>query len=114
MDEADRCSRVGLIYGGKLVVCDTPRKIRSELEGEMVEFLTDEWQKAITLVQDLPGVLETQTYGEALHLLVDDGKKRLVQITEALSKNGIKFRGARVAPVRMEEAFISLIRRLEA
>ncbi len=114
MDEADRCSRVGLIYGGKLVVCDTPRKIRNELEGEMVEFLTDEWQKAITLAQDLPGVLETQTYGEALHLLVDDGEKRLAQITEALSTNGIKFRGARVAPVRMEEAFISLIRRLEA
>ncbi len=113
MDEADRCSRVGLIYAGKLVICDTPRKIRSELEGEMVEFLTDEWQKAKQLVQNLPGVLEAQTYGEALHLLVDDGKKRLTQITETLSTNGIKFRGARVAPVRMEEAFISLIQKLE-
>ncbi len=113
MDEADRCSRVGLIYTGKLVVCDTPRKIKDQLQGDMVEFLTSEWQKAKTLVEKLPGVLEAQTYGEALHLLVDDGKKRLTQITQALSKNGIKFRGARVAPVRMEEAFISLIRRLE-
>jgi ABC-2 type transport system ATP-binding protein len=114
MDEADRCSRVGLIYEGKLVICDSPRQIKKELPGEMVEFLTDEWQKAKTLVEDLPGVLEAQTYGEALHLLVDDGDKRLKQITETLTKNGIKFRGARVAPVRMEEAFISLIQRLEA
>lgn len=113
MDEADRCSRVGLIYEGKLVICDTPRKIKAELPGEMVEFLTDEWQKAKTLVENLPGVLEAQTYGEALHLLVDDGEKRLKQITKTLSTNGIKFRGARVAPVRMEEAFISLIQRLE-
>ena len=114
MDEADRCSRVGLIYEGQLVICDTPRQIKKELPGEMVEFLTNEWQKAKTLVAKLPGVLEAQTYGEALHLLVDDGNKRLPQITERLTKNGIKFRGARVAPVRMEEAFISLIQRLEA
>ena len=114
MDEADRCSRVGLIYEGQLVICDTPRQIKKELPGEMVEFLTNEWQKAKTLVAKLPGVLEAQTYGEALHLLVDDGNKRLPQITKRLTKNGIKFRGARVAPVRMEEAFISLIQRLEA
>ncbi len=113
MDEADRCSRVGLIYEGKLIICDTPRQIKAALPGEMVEFLTDEWQKAKTLVENLPGVLEAQTYGEALHLLVDDGKKRLKQVTKTLSKNGIKFRGARVAPVRMEEAFISLIQKQE-
>jgi len=113
MDEADRCSRVGLIYEGKLVICDSPRKIKDELPGEMVEFLTDDWQKAKKIVEKLPGVLEAQTYGEALHLLVDEGEKRLAEITRALSKKGIKFRGARVAPVRMEEAFISLIQRLE-
>ena len=113
MDEADRCSRVGLIYEGKLVICDSPRKIKDELPGEMVEFLTDDWQKAKKIVEKLPGVLEAQTYGEAPHLLVDEGEKRLAEITRALSKKGIKFRGARVAPVRMEEAFISLIQRLE-
>ncbi|MBL6961690.1 MAG: ABC transporter ATP-binding protein [Anaerolineales bacterium] len=113
MDEADRCSRVGLIYEGKLVICDSPRKIKNELSGEMVEFLTDDWQKAKKIVGKLPGVLEAQTYGEALHLLVDNGEKRLAEITRALTKEGIKFRGARIAPVRMEEAFISLIQRLE-
>ncbi|MBT3338135.1 MAG: ABC transporter ATP-binding protein [Anaerolineae bacterium] len=113
MDEADRCSRVGLIYAGKLVICDTPRQIKKELPGEMVEFLTNEWKAAKTLVEKMPGVLETQTYGEALHLLVDNGEQRLAQISEALTTNGINFRGARVAPVRMEEAFISLIQRLE-
>ena len=114
MDEADRCSRVGLMNEGKLIICDTPHKIKAMLPGEMVEFLTDEWQEAKILVENLPGVLETQTYGEALHILVDDGKKRLKQITKELSTNGIKFRGARVAPARMEEAFISLIQKQES
>ena len=113
MDEADRCSRVGLMYEGSLVICDTPREIKNQLEGEMVELLTDDWQRAKALAETLPEVREVQTYGEALHLLVDDGKKGLKLITKTMSKNGIKFRSARVAPIRMEEAFISLIRNLE-
>ena len=113
MDEADRCSRVGLMYEGKLVVCDSPKAIRETLHGEMIEFLTEDWKTAKALVEELPGVFEAQTYGEAIHLLVDDGRKRLRQVTRALSKNGINYRGARVAPVRMEEAFISLIQQLE-
>jgi len=113
MDEADRCSRVGLMYEGGLVICDTPREIKNQLEGEMVELLTDDWQRAKSLAETLPEVREVQTYGEALHLLVEDGKKGLKKITKAMYQNGIKFRSARVAPIRMEEAFISLIRKLE-
>lgn len=114
MDEADRCSRVGLMYAGKLIICDTPRAIKASLEGEMIALLTDEWQQAKEIVAALPGVLEVQTYGEALHILVDDGEKRLKPLTKSLSKNGINFREARVAPIRMEEAFISLIQRQES
>jgi len=114
MDEADRCSRVGLMYAGKLIICDTPRAIKASLEGEMIALLTDDWQQAKEIVAALPGVLEVQTYGEALHILVDDGEKRLKPLTKSLSKNGISFREARVAPVRMEEAFISLIQRQES
>lgn len=113
MDEADRCSRVGMMYEGELVICDTPKNIRAEIQGEMLELTLNEWQTAKTLTENLPGVLEVQTYGEALHLLVDSGKKRLPQIKRTLSRNGIKFRDVRLAPIRMEEAFISFIRRLE-
>ena len=52
-----------------------------------------------------------QTYGEALHLLVDNGKKRLPEIERALKKSKINYRNTRIAPARMEEAFISLIRK---
>jgi HPt (histidine-containing phosphotransfer) domain-containing protein len=63
---------------------------------------------------NLPGVLQVQTYGELLHLLVDSADERLPQIEAALQKNGLSYRGIRHAPARMEEAFISLIRQLEA
>ncbi len=114
MDEADRCSRVGLMYAGKLMVCDSPQGIRRQIAGDLIEIFPEDWQAAHQIVSGLPGVLETQTYGEALHLLVEDGKKLLPTIEEALNNEGITLNGARLAPKRMEEAFISLIRRIES
>ncbi|HUH98501.1 MAG TPA: ABC transporter ATP-binding protein [Anaerolineales bacterium] len=114
MDEADRCSRVGLMYAGRLVECDAPRRIREKLEGEMVEIQADDWQRALKTVAHLGGVREAQTYGESIHLLVDSARRRLPEIERALKKSRLAYRSIRVAPARMEEAFISLIRKLEA
>jgi ABC-2 type transport system ATP-binding protein len=114
MDEADRCSRVGLMYAGKLVECDSPKRIREKLEGEIIEIQPEDWQKALKTVASLNGVKEAQTYGESIHLLVDFGKRRLPEIERAMKKSRLKYRSIRIAPARMEEAFISLIRKLEA
>lgn len=113
MDEADRCSRVGLMYSGRMVICDTPQRIRDRLKGEVIELQPEDWRKTQENTLDLPGVLEVQTYGESLHLLVDSGEKRLPQIEKALKKKKIAYRSIRLAPARMEEAFISLIRKME-
>jgi len=113
MDEADRCSRVGLMYEGKLVKCAPPRQIRSQIAGELVVIYSEHWRDASEVIGSLPGVLEIQTYGEALHVLVDSGKKRLRQIEKTLKKESIKYKSARIAPMRMEEAFISLIRQMD-
>ena len=44
------------------------------------------------------GVHEAQTYGEAVNLLVDNGKKRLPQIERVLKKSKINYRSIRIAP----------------
>lgn len=113
MDEADRCSLVGLMYEGEMMVIDTPREIRSQIEGELIQIYPKDWQAAHDLIIKLPGVAEVQTYGEALHILVDSGQKRLPLITNNLKEHHIDYSNARIAPARMEEAFISLINRLD-
>ena len=114
MDEADRCSRVGLMYEGRMVVCDSPEAIRGRLVGEVVQVRTDDWQAARAVLGELPGVLETQLYGESIHLLVDSAEERIPEVQVALQEHGVGIQEIRLAPPRMEEAFISLIRRLDA
>ncbi len=114
MDEADRCSRVGLMYAGRLIVCDTPPNIHQSLAGEVIELQPVDWRAARSLLAVQPGVREVQTYGESLHLLVDEGNKRMPEIDAALSAAHLGYHGMRITPPRMEEAFISLIQELEA
>ena len=114
MDEADRCSRVGLMYEGRLVECDTPQNIRSKLDGDVIAIQAGDWQKVLETVAGLDGVREAQTYGEAVNLVVDDGARRLPEIQDILMNSKIEYRNIRIAPARMEEAFISLIRKMES
>jgi len=113
MDEADRCSRVGLIYQGKIVECDSPENIRQKVGGEFIKVVTHDWQKARDLILPLKGILEVQTYGEALHILVDSAAKHLGRIQKTLKKNKLDIMEIRVVKPRMEEAFISLIRKID-
>jgi ABC-2 type transport system ATP-binding protein len=118
MDEAERCSRVGLMYQGRLVICDTPSRVKGLIEGDLIEVhpLAEElgiglMRRAEATVAGLPGVLEVQTYGDLLHIFVDDAEQRIPQIKTALAGQAIQAEGLRQTQARMEEAFISLIRR---
>jgi len=114
MDEAERCTRVGLMYQGRLMVCDTPARIRQMIEGEVIELQVGAFRQARLLLQDAPGVVEVQTYGEMLHLIVDNAEERMPAIAARLEEAGIPVLSMRRTRARMEEAFISLIRRQNA
>jgi ABC-2 type transport system ATP-binding protein len=118
MDEAERCSRVGLMYQGRLIICDTPNRVKGLIEGDLIEVHPAAEERGIGLmrraeavVAALPGVLEVQTYGDLLHIFVDDAEQRIPQIKAALTDQSIQAEGLRQTQARMEEAFISLIRR---
>ena len=112
MDEADRCAVVGLIYQGRLAMCAPPAQIRSRVPGEMVELIPGDGRAARRVLAEMPGVLEIQTYGESLHVLVDSAGRRLPRLEEALREHEIAYKNIRQASPRMEEAFISLLRQM--
>jgi ABC-2 type transport system ATP-binding protein len=118
MDEAERCSRVGLMYQGRLIVCDTPVRVKGLIEGELIELRPAAEDRGVGLIRraeaavsSLPGVLEVQTYGDLLHIFVDDAAQRTPEVTAALAAQSIRAEDVRRTNARMEEAFISLIRR---
>ena len=111
MDEAERCSRVGLMFEGQLIVCDEPDNIKGLVTGELIELRPSDVWRAREIAAEMDGVQEVQTYGDLLHIFVDDAARRMPQVEARLLAQGIAVEGIRQTRPRMEEAFISLIRR---
>lgn len=111
MDEAERCARVGLMFEGKMIVCDVPERIKGMVAGELLELRPTNLRAAQEVMARLPGVLEVQTYGDLLHIFVDDVALRQSQLEAALAAEKVEVVSLRQTRPRMEEAFISLIRK---
>jgi ABC-2 type transport system ATP-binding protein len=111
MDEAERCSRVGLMYKGEIIVCDAPDRIKALVTGELLEIRPSNLRDAERVVSAVEGVLEVQTYGDLLHVFVDCASERQDLLRRSLGAAGIDVLGLRQTRPRMEEAFISLVRK---
>ena len=111
MDEAERCNWVGLMYQGRLIAHDSSETIKQMVPGRLLEFTPSNFVPAWRMVEGMEGVLEVQTYGAMLHVFVDDPDRWQREIEAALSAQGITCAGMREIEPRMEEAFISLIRK---
>jgi ABC-2 type transport system ATP-binding protein len=111
MDEAERCSRVALMYQGRIVVCDEPERIKGLVAGDLAELRPSNLRRAEEIVAGVDGVLEVQTYGDLLHVFVDNLEARRDSLVGALKASNIEVISLRQTRPRMEEAFISLVQR---
>jgi ABC-2 type transport system ATP-binding protein len=111
MDEAERCTQIGLIYQGRLFASGTPGDIKAMLPGRLLEMTPGQIAPAQAILGPMEGVLEVQTYGDKLHIFVDEPALRQAQMETALQTAGIPIHAFRLIEVRMEEAFISLVRK---
>ncbi len=112
MDEAERCSRIGLLFKGRLIRCGTPREIKSAVKGQVVECHPDRLAAARALLEPLPEVLEIQVYGTLLHIFVEEAARVWPRLQATLNEAGIQVDNVRLMHPRMEEAFMSLIHAL--
>lgn len=68
MDEADQCDRVALMSGGKIVNCDTPAKLKESFRFPVYKLEADNLRKINEFFKAQPSVLNTQLFGESIHV----------------------------------------------
>jgi len=109
LDEAERCSRVGLMNKGAFMTVDTPPKVKAMMRGKIVEIVCDQIRKAMSVLKQAPGAVEVQAFGDRLNLAVEEGAS-LETLKSRLEQNGVRVMDMRVIPASLENVFISLLK----
>lgn len=113
LDEAERCSRVGLIYQGNLLIADTPAAIRSRLRGTILELRVEDRRRAMKVLEETSTIRGLVLSGDKIHLLVDDPEEGQRTVRELLKEQAIDVMQLGVVRPSLEDAFVSMVQEKE-
>jgi ABC-2 type transport system ATP-binding protein len=108
LDEAERCTRIGLMHKGKILSEDEPKNIRSSLPQPMIEVWSENARSAVELVKNLGGVISVSLYGDRLHITVEK-KVPAAEIIANVKRIGIDVKDYRDILPSLEDVFIAMV-----
>jgi ABC-2 type transport system ATP-binding protein len=111
LDEADRaCDRVG-VFKTRLVVVDTPARLRMQLFGRKVVFhLRNVDETLVAKVSALPFVQEARSIDNRLVVTLDDPEKRNPEVVRALVEAGADVQFVGELRHSLEEVYLQLVK----
>ena len=109
LDEAERCSRVGLIYQGELLIADTPSAVKAQIGGKILELRVENHQKGMKILEGIKSIRSVVLSGDKIHLLVDDPEKGEKVVRQTLREQHVEIFDLLAVRPSLEDAFVSIV-----
>ena len=107
MDEADRLSdRIAIMDHGKIVVLDSPSKLKETLEGDVITVRANNIQTLSELVNKWLGLNQTHIVDDALEITVRNGKAVMPRIMELATQNNVYVESLLLRQPNLEDVFL--------
>jgi ABC-2 type transport system ATP-binding protein len=116
MSEAERCDRLALMYGGKIVASGTPEDMKRTAErdiGRVLEVGVSDPRGAIAALR-AAGFPAAMRFGRHLHMYSREAAADAARVRDILRVAGIGWSDINHRPPSMEDVFVSHVSRLEA
>jgi ABC-2 type transport system ATP-binding protein len=118
LDEAERCTQVGLMHHGRLIAHDTPGRLRAGLgavvlEGHVLSLVEGQSTTAIQarkLAEHAAGVFTASAHGDVVRIVVDR-LERQAELEQLWLGQGVVVQQLRSVRPRLEDAFVLLLER---
>jgi len=108
LDEAERCSRVGLIHNGQIILTDEPKSIIKAHNLQMVELICKPQHRAVFILKDISTIKSINVFGSRIRIALEDVKRDMPNIASKLNQENITWSERNITP-SFEDVFISLI-----
>jgi ABC-2 type transport system ATP-binding protein len=107
MDEADRLSdRIAIMDHGRIVILDTPEKLKATLEGDVVTVKANNLDELAHLVSKWLGLNSTKVVDGALEITVPSAKAAMPRIMEIASQNSVYVESLVSREPNLEDVFL--------
>jgi ABC-2 type transport system ATP-binding protein len=109
LDEAERCNRVALMDRGRLLLCDTPTRLKALIPGAVVAITSSQAREIRDRLSGSEGVSGVVLVGDAVHLFVDDAPRRVAEFRSKLDERGFSYDEIHQVQPTMEDLFVRVV-----
>lgn len=109
LEEAEQCHRLGFMVAGELVAQGTPRQVKDEQPGQLVEWECDPLQKASDLLKEKFDRWRVSIFGSRLHTILEAPGAEIPQVQSWLLEAGVAVHNHREIEFSLEDVFISVV-----
>ncbi|MCI0421101.1 MAG: ABC transporter ATP-binding protein, partial [Acidobacteria bacterium] len=111
LDEAERCNRVGLMFEGRLVRCDSPDRLKQAQKETCYEVESPNLQGARAALRSSKGVVGVESSGPVLHVFLDSDVTSAAELTAKLDRQGLGPARFKMVTPSLEDVFIAEVRK---
>ena len=109
LDEAERCHRVGLLYGGRMLFCDRPDELKKRFPGGVVIVRAPEPERIREALSSAAVARNILLVGDRVHVFVDDAARRLPELRAHLDARGVAYDSVEQGEPSIEDLFVSAV-----
>lgn len=111
MDEAERCSMVGILYEGQLLKEGTPEALTQQLPFNILEVKARPRKQMREVVSQTDGILGWNPVGDRLRLSVPENKEQAIsrELERNFKRQNMDLHILRSARKTMEDVFVAMV-----
>ena len=109
LDEAERCDRVALLDGGRVVALDAPRALQAGLEGRAFEIRAASPRAALRALREQPEARRVALFGDSVHVTLREPADELPPgLLRAVESGGAGVESVQALRPSLEDVFLEL------
>lgn len=119
LDEAERCSRIALMYDGKIQQCDTVEQIKASLGVQRLEVYLpvtqlDRAEDILSYHPDMQAMVsDVQRFGDRLDVLTPHPQQTIADIQRILEPQQLQIQNYAIDSPTLENTFVARLRSLK-
>jgi ABC-2 type transport system ATP-binding protein len=109
LDEAERCHRVALMHQGKLLFCDTPANLKSQMGKGVLSVTSAEPRRLRTELEHADGISSLVLTGDGVHIVVDNAARRIPEFETRLKNAAVPYDAIQQVAPTIEDLFVDAV-----